>query len=125
MSDSGSPPAPPGIKRKRRANWVAEMRISGVPGAAGKGRAHDVRFGSVILRGYKADPTEIAHNVAKGRAALKGVAAVLTKPGVKLKRIKGVPLYSVDPIWPDHLVRNVDGKRERGIFKDGQFKVTG
>ena len=48
----------------------------------------------------------------------------LTKPGVRLRKTKGAPLFSADPADPAILIREVDGRRERVTFEDGRFKVV-
>ncbi len=84
-----------------------------------------LRFGSVVIKAALPGPAEMQKNIAQGREALSRATGTLTKPGVKLKRVKGVPLYAIDPNRPDLLVRILDGKREHGVFEGGQFKVTG
>ncbi len=111
------------IRKGRQGVIVDEMRMSDVPSK--KARVGGLRFGSAVVKVRKADTRELAENVARGQAALARAMRALQTPGVKLKRTKGVPLYAADPEQPDHLVRVIDGRRERGVFEDGEFKVTG
>ena len=49
----------------------------------------------------------------------------LTRPGIRLRPKRGIPLFQVDENDPDILIRDLNGKRERGVFQDGEFKANG
>jgi hypothetical protein len=84
------------------AGWTIDARVE-----AGGGRDGRIRFGSVEV---------VAPKPALGR---------LTTPGVELKRRKGIAFYAIDPERSDRLIRTIDGRRDRGVFENGQFKVVG
>lgn len=109
--------------RRRTARKGATGTLRMIESGLGKARRGEVRFGSALLKVGKADARELAQNVSRGQAALTRAMKALVKPGVKLKRTKGVALYAADPERPDVLVRILDGKRERGVFDKGEFKV--
>ncbi len=80
-----------------------------------------VRFGSVTIKGPVPDAETVKRNVASGQSALKRALAALSKPGIKLPRNKGVPLYRADPENPTILIRELNGREERGTLADGEF----
>jgi hypothetical protein len=83
-----------------------------------------VSFGSVTIQGDPPAPEVFERNVAAGQAALKRVLAALSKPGITLDRVKGVPYYHYDSDDPAVLIRELDGRVQRGTFADGEFKPT-
>jgi hypothetical protein len=87
-------------------------------------RAPNVRFGSVTVKGPVPDAETVKRNVASGQSALKRALAALSKPGIKLPRNKGVPLYRADPEDPTILIRELNGREERGTLADGEFKTS-
>ena len=112
------------VKARSRRLSPGGMRILDASAQLGQ-KVGTLRFGSVEIKAALPGPAEFQQNIIQGREALSRATSSLTKPGVKLKRTKGVPLYAIDPDRPDLLVRNLDGKREHGVFEGGQFKVTG
>ena len=56
-------------------------------------------------------------------AALQRVQSELTRPGVRLRRHKDVPLYFVAPDRPGVFIRVLNGKRDKGVLENGHFKV--
>jgi hypothetical protein len=50
--------------------------------------------------------------------------SALVNPGVKLPRGKGVPIYRADPNDPTILIRELNGRDERGTLVDGEFKIA-
>jgi hypothetical protein len=84
--------------------------------------ARTVRFGSVTVSNNEPDASVIAANVKAGRDALQRARTVLMQPGVRIDRRPGVPRFSVDAKNPSVLIRDLDGRIERGrIEKDGTF----
>jgi DNA-binding XRE family transcriptional regulator len=62
-------------------------------------------------------------NIKAGQDALARAMWKMTKPGVVIKRKKDVPLYYADPNRKGIIIRELNGKRELGIFKKGKFKI--
>jgi hypothetical protein len=111
-------------KRRRfrfrpESTWMIDVPVKGSE------KTGLVRFGSVEIRAARPARAEVERNIEQGRAALARATATLTRPGVKLKRTKGIALYAIDPERPDQLIRTIDGRSDRGVFENGQFKVIG
>lgn len=83
-----------------------------------------VTFGSVTVKGSKLPVEEMQRNVASGQAALKRAAKAFVKAGVTLRRGRNVPLYRADPTEPRVLIRELNGRSERGTFVGGEFKLA-
>lgn len=83
-----------------------------------------VKFGAVTIAAAKFDQKIAQYNVKKGQLALARAAKRLARPGVSIRVAKDIPLYSVDEAQPNRLVRKLNGKVERGILKNGQFKAA-
>ena len=92
------------------------------PAKAG-GKRRTLRFGSARVIAERPSKADIQSRVEESRLALAGLAARLIKPGVRIRKVKGVPLFYADPQHPDRLIRELDGKRESGAFRDGLFEV--
>jgi hypothetical protein len=88
------------------------------------GKTYKVRFGSVTIRGGAPAAAVVRRNVALGQSALKRGFVAFAKPGVKLPRSKGVPKYRADPNDPTILIRELNGRDERGTLADGKFKIA-
>lgn len=83
-----------------------------------------VTFGSVTIKGSNLPAEEMQRNVASGHAALKRAAKAFVKAGVTLRRGRNVPLYRADPKEPRILIRELNGRSERGTFVGGEFKLA-
>ena len=92
------------------------------PGRAGSGVVK-VAVGGLEVIAPEPDARVVEANLTKSRTAMKGLAAALAKPGIRIYPRKGVPLYSADPEDPDVLIRKLDGRVERGAFVNGAFEV--
>lgn len=91
----------------------------------GKGRVRSVfSFGSAKLQSTKGYGKVAPETLEQSRQAMRQLGDRLLKPGVKLPERKGVPKFYVDEADPALVVRELDGKRERGRFEDGQFKAV-
>ena len=88
------------------------------------GAKRKVRFGDVIVTVASPTKAEVQRNVDFGTEALKRAVAKLNKPGIRLAAKKDIPLYSVDPKNPRIFIRRLNGRREKGILENGQFKVV-
>lgn len=95
---------------------ACEMKISAVK------RGAKVTFGSVEVRSGHIPAEIIKGNILAGQQALARSADRITKPGIKLRRQKGVPLFHVDPNDPSILIRELNGIIERGKLVNGQFE---
>ena len=89
-----------------------------------KGKRASIHFGVVTISAKKLDPENVKTNVMAGQAAMERVAKKLSRPGVTLRVKKDVPLFFADENQPDILVRRLNGKVERGAFKNCQFEVV-
>lgn len=113
--------------RKKVVGDASKIHINGGAGTA-KGASttpaagKTLQYGAVTLK-VSHDSTEWRRNVELGQQALKKVKSRLVKPGVKLRTRKGVPLFSADPTDPRRVVRELDGRREVGVFENGVFKA--
>lgn len=47
----------------------------------------------------------------------------LLKPGIKIRRKKNVPLYWLDENNSNIMIRELNGKTDRGTFKNGKFII--
>ena len=74
----------------------------------------------VVPRPTKAQAQE---SVRQSTEALTRALTRLTRPGIRIRPKRGIPLFQVDENDPDVLIRDLDGKRERGTLQDGEFKV--
>lgn len=83
-----------------------------------------IRFGSVTIETTAAAPSKatIRRNIKASQEALARVLPRLLKPGVDLPLVKDVPYFWADPERPGKLIRELNGKQESGIFKDGKFR---
>lgn len=82
-----------------------------------------VTFGEVSV--LVTEPTEEA--VQKGvRASVRVIRDLgrrLLIPGVEIKRVRDVPVFTVDPQNPNRVIRQLNGKSEVGHFVRGEFRV--
>jgi hypothetical protein len=86
------------------------------------GKTRKVKFGEVTVWGEEPTPEQVTENVEASQAALRRMAQRIIRPGVSLRRRKGVPYYHVDDDDPAVIIRTLDGVVERGFFADGEFK---
>jgi hypothetical protein len=105
-------PAQPGLAEET-AVYVRAPRKSG-----------KVRFGDVTVPAANLTAEQIEKNIAEGQAAMRRLAERIVRPGVSIRRRKGVPYYHVDADDPGVIIRTLDGVVERGVFADGAFKKT-
>ena len=82
-----------------------------------------IRFGSSIIVDIQ-PPNKVStkRNIKAGQDALARAMWKIIKPGVVIKPIKDVPLYYADPNRKGIIIRELNGKRELGIFKNSKFK---
>jgi len=82
-----------------------------------------IRIGNLTLVVPSPTKTQLQENVRQSTEALARALTRLTRPGIRLRPKRGIPLFQVDENDPDILIRDLDGKRERGTLQDGEFKV--
>ncbi len=83
-----------------------------------------ISIGNLTLVVPRPTKTQVQENVRRSTEALGRALVRLTRPGIRLRPKRGIPLFQVDENDPDILIRDLDGKRERGLFQDGEFKVS-
>lgn len=83
-----------------------------------------ISIGSLTLVVPRPTKTEVQENVRRSTEALGRALVRLTRPGIRLRPKRGIPLFQVDENDPDIFIRDLDGRRERGRFQDGEFKIT-
>ena len=103
----------------------AERRAAVAIKPGRKGAAQKIRFGDVVVTVRAPTKADVQRSVELGTAALERVKGRLTRPGIRLYAKKGVPLFFADPDTPGMFIRKLNGRRDRGVLENGQFKVTG
>lgn len=83
-----------------------------------------VSFGSVTVEATPPPEHVRRANIVAGQAALRRAKAALVKPGIKLPREKGVPLYFGCEDQPGLMIQELDGKRTLGKFVRGRFRAV-
>ena len=83
-----------------------------------------VTFGSVTVTGPAPSEAVVRENIAASRRALEGALDAFKKPGIRLPRRRNVPLYRADPNEPNILIRELNGREERGTMSEGQFIIA-
>ena len=83
---------------------------------------HKVRFGDVTVWAPKPTEAQVRANAEASTEALRRGLERLIQPGIKMRERKNVPYYHADDA-PGVYVRRLNGKAERGIMEDGEFKV--
>lgn len=107
---------------KPKSMGVTSMTVGN---SAAKANLRTLSFGSATLTTGRLDEAELARNIDLSQAAMKKLMARLVRPGVKLRVSQSTPLFHADPTNPKQLIRTLNGKRERGVFEGGAFKVLG
>jgi len=92
--------------------------------ATQKGAASSmVRFGSAVISADAPTRRDLQRNVTSGQRALARAATKIVKAGVSLRDVSSVPLYHADPKEAGRLIRELNGKRSKGYFVGGKFRV--
>ena len=79
-------------------------------------------FGGAQLSSAR-DPRDSMETFEQSRKAMQELIRRIQRPGIRLPDRKGVPKFYADENNPRVIVRELDGKRERGTFENGQFKA--
>lgn len=117
------PPRGAKMNSSQLPDRVATMKLakkSNTP-PSGEWVRTSVSFGSVTVEVSKPPESVRQANVKAGQAALQRGKTALVKPGVKIAREKGVPLYFGCEDRPGYMVRELDGKTTVGRFAGGRF----
>ena len=70
------------------------------------------------------DGQAVDSNIAEfSRAVRERARKRLAKPGIKIRPKKDVPLFHVDDVAAGTFIRKLNGRVERGILENGEFKV--
>lgn len=86
-------------------------------------RASKVTFGDVTVQALRPAKAVVAANIQSSSEALERLASAITKPGVYLRRKKGVPSYFADADEAGVFWRRLNGRVQRGRFVNGRFEV--
>ena len=81
-----------------------------------------VSFGDVTVRMVKPTESSIRANIKAGQAALQRGKTAIIKVGVKIPRVKGIPLYFGSEDRVGWMVRELDGQKTMGRFVSGRFR---
>lgn len=92
-----------------------------VTGAIQDMNVRTLRFGMVTVSNTVPDAATLKVNVGAGRDALTRAKAALIRPGVKLHHGADVPTFRVEPGNPKILIREVNGRVDRGTIVNGTF----
>jgi hypothetical protein len=112
--------------RPKREIAAADGRQNDVPMGPTKrsSKRTNVTFGSVTIKGVAPPIEDIERNIASGNSALGRAARAFAKPGIRLSRRKNIPFYRADPTESGVLIRELNGRSERVILVDGEFKLV-
>jgi hypothetical protein len=105
--------------RPVRASTVAVDRRGGSDGVW-----ETIKFGDVTITARRPSDDAIRRSAETGWAGLARALPKLVRPGVRIYPKKDVPLYWCDSDDPHVFIRKLNGKIQRGVFEDGQFKAT-
>lgn len=83
-----------------------------------------VKFGNVVITSGKPDRQAVAANVERSSEALERVAKKLIRPGFFARPRRDVPRFSIDSADSTLIIRELNGRTERGKLVDGQFQVV-
>ena len=87
------------------------------------GRPRKIKFGDVVITAPAPQKASVEANIVQSTEMLGRAVKRLSKPGVVVRRRKGIPLFSLDSENPNVVVRVLDGKTERGQLVKGEFKA--
>jgi hypothetical protein len=79
-------------------------------------------YGAVSIVTRQPSSTELKKNLKESTVVIKRFGERIAKPGVKLPNLVGVPKFSVDSKDASLIVRDLNGKKQRGMFVKGKFK---
>jgi len=88
-------------------------------------RQREITIGSTTVRVDEPSAAQVRRGVEQSTKALDALVRAVARPGVKLGPEHGtrVPLYRADPEHAGGLIRKLNGVEERGVIKNGKFKV--
>lgn len=80
-------------------------------------------YGAVTIISRQPSAAELKQNLKESAAVIKRFGEKISRPGVNLHHLAGIPTFAVDTKDPTLIVRDFNGKKERGMFVKGKFKV--
>jgi hypothetical protein len=100
----------------------AHRAAIGVKAKQGLGKV-EVTFGHVSV--FVTSPTDAAvkQGVKASAKVIRGLGRRIVTPGVTIRHGADVPLFTADPGDPQRVVRQLNGKSEKGRFINGKFKA--
>jgi hypothetical protein len=108
-------------KSPARTSTGARTQVKGL----GVRRAtRKVKFGNVVITSTTPDRKAVAANVERSSEALERVAKKLIRPGFAVRARQDVPRFSIDSTDPKLIIRELNGRTERGKLVNGQFEVV-
>lgn len=110
-----------GSSSPARGRLVIKLMPAGLP--AGQVGEVLVRFGSVEVRDVGFNPKEKQRNIGTGQVALSRAAPSIIKAGFAKRPKDSAPRFRADPGNPQILIRELNGKSEKGVFVAGKFKA--
>jgi hypothetical protein len=117
-----------GLRLKRVAKLRAALAKQGPhitldmrDGDTGDTAQRSLKFGYVTVSNTVPDAVTLGNNVKAGREALGRARTAFTTHGVKLQLKPGIPRFRVDPNNTKLLIREVDGRVDRGSIVGGAF----
>jgi hypothetical protein len=112
------------LQSRRTKNRPAGGSVAVAERGSRDGDWEKISFGDVVITARRPSEDEIQRNAALSSAALARALPRLLRPGVRIYPKKDVPLYSADPEHPSVIIRKLNGKVQRGVVENGQFKAT-
>jgi hypothetical protein len=101
---------------------MSTTMVINVPGN-GTQKMRTTKFGNVTVTAPAPSEEQIARSVAASTRALEGLVRAFEKlPGIDLPRQKDVPLFWADDDDPTIIIRELNGKIDRGRLVDGKYK---
>jgi hypothetical protein len=102
---------------------MSTTTVINIPGD-GTQKMRTTKFGNVTVTGPAPSEEQMARGVREGTRALDGLVRAFEKlPGITLPRQKDVPLFWADDDDPDIIIRELNGKIDRGRLVDGKYKA--
>jgi len=83
-----------------------------------------IQFGGVTVLAPKPAKEIVQKQIVSGNKAASRLAKAIARPGIKLRRQAGIPIFRADPRDPALIVRVLDGVTTLGRFVQGKFVIT-
>ena len=90
----------------------------------GSQKMQTTKFGNVTITAPAPSEEQIARGIRESTRALEGLVRAFEKlPGITLPRQKDVPLFWADDDDPDIIIRELNGKIDRGRLVNGKYQA--